>query len=194
MGMFKHAAPLFARFGDRWSEEDEGTIAGWLRPYVPQGGRLLDLGGGTGALASRMSRVLGCRVTVLDPTPEMLAYLPPDDPDVDGVTGTAEAMPFDANAFDAVMVSDAFHHFRDQDGAAREMQRVVKCDGGVLVLELDPTGFVMRTIVIAEKILGEPGAFHTPDGMCAFFAAHGIDGRCERTKWPGYYFLGTVRP
>ena len=149
MAFFNWAAPLFHRFGDRWSAEDAEGIAAWLRPYVPEGGLLLDLGGGTGALAAHLADALRCRVTVLDATPEMLAYLPERD-DVSGIGGCAEAMPFHDDSFDAVVVSDAFHHFGDQDGAVREMQRVVRCGGGVLVLELDREGG-MRLVVLGRE-------------------------------------------
>ncbi len=189
--MFRWAAPLFARYGDRWSNDDIHQLAELLGPSVPEGGSVLDLGGGTGALAHRIATALQCRVTVLDPTPEMLAHVP-DDEAVSTVLGKAESMPLESDSFDAALVSDAFHHFRDQAGAVSEIARVVRPGGGVLVLELDPRGVVVRLIVAAEKLLGEPGAFHTPEMMCAFFAEHGIEGDCVPTRWPNYYFCGTV--
>lgn len=191
MAFFNWAAPLFHRYGDRWSSDDAERIASALRPYVPEGGLLLDLGGGTGALAAHLADALRCRVTVLDATPEMLSYLPRRD-DVTGLLGCAEAMPFTDDGFDAVLVSDAFHHFRDQDGAVREMQRVVRGGGGVLVLELDRSG-LMRLVVWVERLLGEPAAFFSPDEMCAFMAERGIDGECVRTSPVNYRFMGTVR-
>lgn len=195
MGFFNWAAPVFNKVSNRWSPDTIGEIAGWLDPFMNGDGstrHVLDVGGGTGALAARLNAETGVRVTVLDPTPEMLAYLPGND-DITGVLGGAEKMPFAADTFDAVIVTDAFHHFRDQDAAAREFQRVVRCGGGVIVVELDPSGWFMRLIVAAEKALGEPGAFFTPEEMCAFFAGHGIDGTCERFKGPSYRFTGAVR-
>lgn len=192
MGMFTWAAPLFGRFGDRWSEETIERYAGWLRAHVAPGGRVLDVGGGTGALARRLAEALDCRVDVLDPTPEMVAQMAPH-PRLTAHIGVAEAMPFEDASFDAVVVSDAFHHFRDQPGAAREFARVVRPGGAVLVLEFDRTG-LMRLIVWGEKLLGEPGAFFTPEEACAFFSAHGITGRCERESRTKYYFLGEVLP
>jgi ubiquinone/menaquinone biosynthesis C-methylase UbiE len=127
---------------------------------------------------------------VLDPTPEMLRYLKPHAR-VTGVVGLAEAMPFGDGTFDACLISDAFHHFRDQDGAVREITRVVRPGGALLVLEFDPRG-LMRLIVWGEKLLGEPGAFFTPDAMCAYMAARGVPGHCESTSPTGYYFLGAV--
>lgn len=191
LGFFNWSAPLIDRFGQRWTAEDVVEIAEALRPHLNQGGPTLDLGGGSGGLAVRLAAMTGHPVTVLDPTPELLVRLP-DHEGVVGVQGVGQAMPFADNEFDAIVVTDAFHHFPEQDAAAREMRRVVRCGGAVLVLEIDPSGW-MRALVWGEKLLGEPGAFMTPTEMCAFMSAHGIDGECERTKGAGYRFLGTVR-
>ena len=192
MSFFNWAAPIFGHFADRWTPDDIETIAGWLRPAVHEGGTLLDVGGGTGALARRLADALSAQVTVLDPTPEMLAYVPDDSP-VTAVRGTAEAMPFVDDAFDAIIVTDAFHHFRDRPGAVREFARVVRAGGMVVVLELDPRGLVMRAIVLAEKLLGEPGAFFAPDELCAFMAEHDVAGTCEPLAGVSYRYTGTVQ-
>jgi len=192
MGFFNWAAPMFGHFADRWSPDDIDEIVGWIEPFLRQERRILDVGGGTGALAMHLSKAANAQVTVLDPTPEMLRYLPADGP-VRGVVGTAEAMPFSDDSFDALIVTDAFHHFRDQPGAVAEFARVVRPAGGVLVIELDPRGFVMRTIVWGERLLGEPGAFFTPDQMCAFMAAQGIAGTCAPIRGVSYRFVGMVR-
>jgi demethylmenaquinone methyltransferase/2-methoxy-6-polyprenyl-1,4-benzoquinol methylase len=196
MGVFNWAAPIFGHYADRWDDEGLQQIAGWLAPYFPgdcpDGCRILDVGGGTGALARRLHDTLRAEVTVLDPTPEMLSYVPADG-SVEAVHGMAEAMPFADDSFDAIVVTDAFHHFRDQPGAVREFCRVVRSGGGVLVVELAPRGLVMRTIVLAEKIVGEPGAFFTPEQMCAFMAEHGIVGECAWIRGVTYRFTGHVR-
>jgi demethylmenaquinone methyltransferase/2-methoxy-6-polyprenyl-1,4-benzoquinol methylase len=196
VGFFNWAAPIFGHVADRWDDAGIEQIAGWLSPFLPNGdaespARLLDVGGGTGALARRLHDALGASVTVLDPTPEMLGYIPIDGP-VRAVLGTAEAMPFPADAFDAVIVTDAFHHFRDQPGAVAEFARVVRTGGGVVVVDLDPTGLAMRVIALAEKALGEPGAFFTPEQMCAFMAEQGIEGSCTRERGATYRFVGKV--
>lgn len=191
MSFFRWAAPLFNRFGDRWGAEDVAAIADRLRPHAPPGSKLMDLGGGTGALAVKVAHLLDAEATVLDPTQEMLRYVP-NDPDVLAVRGSAEAMPFPNDSFDAVIVSDAFHHFADQAAAAREMQRVTRCGGAILVLELDPRPWYMRMVVRMERWLGEPGTFFSPEGLCEFFSGHGIRGECRRESAISYSFLGVV--
>lgn len=192
MGFFNWAAPMFGHFADRWSPDDIDEIVGWMEPFLRQERRILDVGGGTGALAMHLSKTADAQVTVLDPTPEMLRYLPADGP-VRGVVGTAEAMPFPDDSFDALIVTDALHHFRDQPGAVAEFARVVRPAGGVLVIELDPRGFVMRTIAWGERLLGEPGAFFTPDQMCEFMSENGVAGTCAPIRGVSYRFVGMVR-
>lgn len=192
MGFFNWAAPAVRRFGDRFTTEDVAEIVGWLRPTVPSGGSFLDVGGGAGQLASLLAEALDATATVLDPTPQMLSHVQPNER-VTAVAGTAEAIPFPDDTFDAVLTTDALHHFRDQRAAVSEFARVVRSGGAVLVLELDPTPFAMRLIVLGEKLLGEPGTFMTPSEMCAFMSEHGIAGVCEHLRKADYRFLGIVR-
>jgi len=191
MAFFNWAAPIFHRFANRWSDANIDEIAGRLRPHLSDRGAVLDLGGGTGALAVRLADALPAGVTVLDPAPEMLAYVPAHAR-VATALGIAERMPFDDDTFDAVVISDAFHHFRDQDGAVREIARVVRSGGALFMLEFDPRGW-MRLIALGEKLLGEPAAFFSPGDLCAYLSARGIDGECVPTSRTTYFFLGEVR-
>ena len=77
---------------------------------------------------------LHARVTVLVASPHMLARVQ-RHPAVSVRLTAAESMPFPDGHFDACTLSDAFHHFRDQDAAAAEMARVVRPGGGVLIFE-----------------------------------------------------------
>jgi len=191
MGFFTWAAPMFHRADKRWTDDDIEVLAGWLRPFVGVGGRLLDVGGGTGAVAVRLSRALDAHVTVLDPTPEMVRYVP-TDAGVEVVLGEAEAMPLADNGFDAIFVNDALHHFRNQSAALGEFARVIRPGGGVLVLELDPRGLGMHLLAGVERLLGEPGAFLLPDAMVALMAEHDIAGVCIADRGPSYHFLGSA--
>lgn len=195
MGLFNWAAPIFGHFADRWSHETIQEVAGWLAPFLTaeksEDNRILDVGGGTGALARRLHQATSAQVTVVDPTPQMLRYIPNDGP-IKAVLGTAEDMEFEDDSFDVVIVTDAFHHFRDQPAAVEGFRRVVRCGGGIVVVDLDPRGLIMRTVVLAERLLGEPGAFFTPEQMCAFMSDHGVNGECTKMGGAGYRFVGRV--
>lgn len=190
-GMFRWAAPVFARVGSRWSMGDADDLARTLEPYVPAGGRLLDVGGGTGALAARLAERLRAAVTVLDASPHMLRHAE-GLPGVTPVGGDAEAMPFADDAFDAVLVSDAFHHFGAPPVAAREMARVVRPGGGVVVLEPDPAIWAVRLVAAAECLAGEPGHFMKPRVFEELMRSVGVEGAARHQGKASYVFVGTV--
>ena len=190
MSFFRWTAPIFKIAGRRWSEKDFQIIGSWLRPFLPAEGRMLDLAGGTGDLAVGLARTLGVEVVVLDATPQMLRRVSAH-PLVSVREGVAEAIPFPADHFDALLCSDAFHHFKDQDASVREMARVVRPGGGVLVLEMNPTG-VFSPIRPLERLLKEPASFMTPIELETYFAARGIAGTSTAQRGFSYSFLGTV--
>jgi len=192
MSVFRWTAPLFKLVARRWSEDDLRVIANLLRPYVAAGGVFADLGGGTGDLGAGIARVLGARVIIVDPTPEMLRRVDAH-PLVSVQLAGAERLPFPAAHFDAVLCCDAFHHFRDQDAAARELVRVLRPGGGVLILEAEATGG-SRPWAVFERILGEPAGFRTAAGLEEFFASYGIVGTSARQKGTSYIFVGAFRP
>ena len=182
---------MFHRADRRWTDGDVATIASWLRPAMGVSGGLLDIGGGTGGLSVRLAAALQAGVTVLDPTPEMVAYIPADSA-VSVVLGVAEKMPLPDGSFDAALVSDALHHFRDRRAAIGEIARVVRPGGVVAVLELDPSGFDTRAMGLIERLVGEPAAFLTPDALVELMADAGIQGTATAERGSSYRFLGTV--
>lgn len=191
MSFFRFTAPLFKLLGRRWTEDDFQTMAAWLRPYVPSGGILADLGGGTGELGAGTAHELGARAVILDATAQMLKRVDPK-PWVSVRLVSAEALPFPDGYFDALVCSDAFHHFRDQDAATREIARVVRTGGGVVILDGYPEGWD-RLWAWAERLLREPAAFLTSRALEEFLAARGIAGATTRQKGSWYSFVGTVQ-
>ena len=189
--MFRWAAPLCRLASRRWSEDDFQALADRLRPYVPPGGVFADLGGGTGELGAGIARALDARVVVIDATRQMLQKVQAA-PLVSVRLATVEALPFPTGYFDGLLCSDAFHHFRDQEGATEEIARVVRTGGGVLVLDPEPSG-LYRGVAIAERMLGEPGALRRVEEMQTLMAAHGLCGEAIRQRGSSYVFLGEVR-
>ena len=187
--MFRWAAPVFARFARHWGRQDAEALATWLRPTVPPGGRLLDLGGGTGHLARLLAERLDCCVTVLDQTHAMLRYAEVM-PGVEPVLGDAAAMPFDDATFNAVLVSDALHHFVEPAVALGEMTRVVRPGGGVLVLEIDPRRRGARTVARIERLVGEPANFLTPRELERLMKSVGVEGESHDQGYASYLFAG----
>jgi SAM-dependent methyltransferase len=108
-------ADEYERARPAWPEE----AARWL---VPEGAELVvELGAGTGKL-TRAVAALGVRVVAVEPDPRMLAVL--QGLGLEGVEGSAEAIPFDAGVADAVVCGSSFHWF-ELEPALREIHRVL---------------------------------------------------------------------
>ena len=187
--LFEWATPLFVRAARRWEPDDARSFARMLEPYVGPGGRILDVGGGTGHLATLIASATGWEVAVLDRSPRMLASAS-DLPGITVTCGDASAMPFDSGSFDAAIVVDAFHHMDRQADVARELARVVRPSGGLIVADEDAAGRGIRAVAFLERLLGEPAAFLTAAGAVELFAAAGFDGTTESHGVSSYVFVG----
>jgi SAM-dependent methyltransferase len=112
-------ADAYERARPAWPDE----VARW---FVPNGaGLVVELGAGTGKL-TRAVAARGVRVVAVEPDPRMLAVL--RDLGLEGVEGSAEAIPFDDGVADAVVAGSALHWF-DLDGALPEIHRVLGSGG-----------------------------------------------------------------
>jgi len=99
------------------------------------GEHVLDVACGTGALACAVAERVGPggRTVGLDPNEGMLAVARRKRPDVDWRLGRAESLPFPDASFDAVVSQFGLMFFDDRAVALREMMRVLKPNGRLLV-------------------------------------------------------------
>lgn len=92
--------------------------------------RLLEVGCGSGAFASRCREALGCEVLAVDISDAMVESARAKG--VDAVVGTVEALPYPDGSFDAVVAAWMLYHVRDLDRGLSEIARVLR-PGGRLV-------------------------------------------------------------
>ena len=115
-----------------------GREQAWRRTGIDRlpGGRLLDLGAGTGAALE----VFGDRrVVALDPVPEMLAL----NPTFLRVAAVGEALPFVDESFDGVFSAFVFRNLTSIPNTLREVHRVLRPGGKAAVIGLGrPPGSV----------------------------------------------------
>jgi SAM-dependent methyltransferase len=113
-----------------WFVARRNLLVRALDGRLPDGARLLDVGCGTGGTMDRL-RDFG-EVWGLDTEPLALE-LCRERGHTNLVQASATEMPFPDNHFDGIVALDVLEHIDDHEGAAREIQRVLK-PGGTLVV------------------------------------------------------------
>jgi len=123
---------LFAAIGEldwysgshrRWID-DQGFRAG---------DRVLEVGCATGALTAYLADI-GCSVTGLDRSDDMIRRARNDHPHLDLLVGDATLLPYDNHAFDGVVAASVINVVPDPEVVLTEMQRVCTPGGTVSVL------------------------------------------------------------
>jgi SAM-dependent methyltransferase len=94
--------------------------------------KILEVAAGTG-IWSRFLLELGADLTIVEPDEKMRAVLERRSPQVHALVGTAESLPVTDASFDVVVISSAWHWFRQPD-ATQEMARVLRDNGRLFVL------------------------------------------------------------
>jgi ubiquinone/menaquinone biosynthesis C-methylase UbiE len=127
-----HAALAFDRASveyERGRPTYPAEAVAWLVEAlgIGPGRRVLDLAAGTGKL-TRLLVPSGAQLVALEPAGGMRRLLEQTLPEVEVLSGTAEAIPLVDGSVDAVTVAQAFHWF-DGDAALAEIHRVLGTDG-----------------------------------------------------------------
>jgi ubiquinone/menaquinone biosynthesis C-methylase UbiE len=159
------------------------AAAAGIRP----GQKVLDVACGTGVLAREVASRAGAdgEVAGLDRNEGMLAVARRMAPDIAWREGLAEALPYDAGRFDAVVSQFGLMFFDDRQRALQEMLRVLRPGGRLAVavwdrLEASP-GYAAMTALL-QRLFGDqiasglraPFVLGDPAELRSLFAAAGM--------------------
>lgn len=180
---FDLAAPLYERF---IRPPDAARLR--ERLALPPDGlrhcRMLDAGGGTGRASAQFCALVE-RLVVSDLSLPMLRQaagkgcLAP-------TMARVERLPFPDQAFQRILVVDAFHHFGEQSAALAELARVLAPSGRIVIEEPDIRRFSVRLIALAETLAGMGSRFRPPGWICAQLSGLGLSAHVEidqATAW-----------
>jgi len=104
-------------------------LKGEIAKYIERPGKILDVGGGTGAMWGFLPDYIQRQDYLnLDCSYEMLKYSP-----FNNVLAVAEGLPFNEAQFDYVVCSEVLEHVSDKDKVLEECYRVLKPEGLLLL-------------------------------------------------------------
>ena len=174
---------LILSFGTdrRWRRRAIDLMGSHIRPV-----KILDVATGTGDLAVAALRLGPERITGIDISDKMLA-LGRDKIEHLGYSGKIELLKGDSEhimypdmTFDAAMSAFGVRNFEDTSAGLKEMHRVLRPGGMILVLEFSrPARFPMKQLYgyyftrilpwIGRKVSGDPGAYnYLPESVMSF--------------------------
>ncbi len=151
---------------------------------VGPGSRALDVATGTGDLAIALAGA-GATVVGSDFSEGMLDRARVKAPNLTWEWGDARELPYDDDTFDAATVGFGARNFGDLDAGLREMARVVRPGGKVVVLEITtPTRPPLSTFfhLWFDRVVPLLGRFddaytYLPASVRRFPDAHALGGR-----------------
>jgi demethylmenaquinone methyltransferase/2-methoxy-6-polyprenyl-1,4-benzoquinol methylase len=171
-------AAMFDGVADRYDLTNDvlslGQTRSWRRAVAAAvgampGERILDLAAGTGT-SSLPFQQAGASVVACDFSLGMLGVGRERNPQVSFAAGDALRLPFRDGVFDAVTISFGLRNIADTTAALRELRRVTKPGGRLVVCEFShPVNGPLRTVyveylmralpVIAKQVCSNPDAY-----------------------------------
>jgi len=106
--------------------------------------KILDVGAGKGDVAALVQQTASCDVYALDPDERRIGLAQKMHPNVKVCVAGSESIPYEGGFFDKVYSTMAVHHFADQEKSFREIGRVLRSGGVLVVVDISSRSFLGR--------------------------------------------------
>lgn len=151
--------------------------------------KILDVGGGTGALARLIVERTRADVTVLDASRRMLDQIP-RHPRLHPVHGPANSLPFHADSFDLVVSTAALHFLTPHQSTLSAMRRVLKPGGRIYLQDFDKEGPVGPLLTRGEEFFKQGAEYLSRHELEPLLKEQGFEGRFVLFNFLQYAYIG----
>jgi ubiquinone/menaquinone biosynthesis C-methylase UbiE len=176
---------------ERMGRQPAGPLVDLVAAFNPS--VVLDVGAGTGYFALPLAaRLPSARVIALDVEPRMLDELGRRSRErqtsgaVETVVAEASALPFADRALDLALLVNLYHELDDRSAHLRELRRVLRPGGHLVVCDWHPHGDLEAGPPAAHRIARETAEAEL--GSAGFAAA------TEHALYPAYWTLSATAP
>lgn len=180
-------APVYDRVNHPWIVDPAKVVA---ILGLDGAERVLDVAGGTGAVAQAIVQASKAHVTVLDASAKMLAQVP-SHKRIQTIHGIATSLPFQAETFDVVLCTSSLHQLEPQNIALAAMRRVLKPNGRLLIVDFDPQGVAGPLLNWGENVLKQGHQYLAQAELDGMLREAGFVGRFAPFSLIQYAFLGS---
>ncbi|MFA5859035.1 MAG: class I SAM-dependent methyltransferase [Elusimicrobiota bacterium] len=186
MNWFNIYAQIYDPFMTIFKFYKHEKVLSYLKPAKAD--KILDVGGGTGFVANKI-RPFVKEIVVLDNSQKMLNQAKR----YEGLTlchAKAQEIPFMNNYFDAVICIDALHHIKYIDEAIKEIRRVLKVNGKIVILEFEIKGVKGKLFWLFEKMFVDNSKFVSSIKLADLMNDNGFDGEIITVSSLEYLYTG----
>jgi len=157
--------------------------------------KILDVGAGKGTVAALVQRTGSSEVVALEPSKKRVALIQRTYPNLKTSRSSSDAIPYDDGFFDKVYSTVAVHHFPDQEKSFREMARVLRPSGTLLIVEISPRTLLGRVNRFLENgVLRYHLKFLDLDDLSHLLVRGAqFEVRDARREGPGYFVLAVKK-
>ncbi len=146
--------------------------------------------GNIGNLGNRL-RMLGVYVTILENTHyEDICYSLVRNTNCTVVKGCLELLPFEEGYFDKVIILDYLNNTANYKNAIREISRVLKTDGEVILEDLNLKNIKVKLKNIKHKLCGEKICYRYPHEIISLFSEEDFNGSLKEIENERYIYIG----
>ena len=172
------------------SEDSSDELYCFLDTIKYEVGNKILLLGNIGNLGNRL-RMLGVYVTIIeDSNYGDICHSLIKNTNCSVIKGRLELLPFEEEYFDKVIILDEFNNINNCKTATKEIQRVLKSDGEVIIEDLNLKNIKVKMKKLKCKMFGEKNNYHYPEEVMDLFLEVGFSGKVKEIENERYIYIG----